>query len=42
MINGLERGYLRLCEGNTVNYHDVTNWFLEQVELRIKTIVGRL
>ena len=25
----LERGLLRLCDGNTINYHDVTDWFLE-------------
>ncbi len=25
-------GLLRLCEGNTINYHDVTQWFLEIVE----------
>ena len=34
----VERGYLRLCEGNTVNYHDVTNWFLEQVELGLRPL----
>ena len=28
----LEAGLLRLCEGNTINYHDVTQWFLEMVE----------
>jgi len=28
----LEAGLLRLCEGNTINYHDVTSWFLEMVE----------
>ena len=27
-----EAGLLRLCEGNTINYHDVTSWFLEIVE----------
>ena len=27
-----EAGLLRLCEGNTINYHDVTSWFLEMVE----------
>ena len=26
------RGYLRTCEGSKVNYTDVTNWFIEQVE----------
>lgn len=26
-----EAGLLRLCEGNTINYHDVTTWFLEMV-----------
>lgn len=28
----LESGLLRLCQGNTINYHDVTSWFLEMVE----------
>lgn len=28
----LEAGLLRLCNGNTINYHDVTAWFLEIVE----------
>ena len=27
----LEAGYLRLCKGNTINYSDVTAWFLEIV-----------
>ena len=27
-----EAGLLRLCEGNSINYHDVTEWFLEIVE----------
>ena len=27
-----EAGLLRLCEGNSINYHDVTSWFLEMVE----------
>ncbi len=27
----LNKGYLRLCEGNTINYSDVTAWFLEIV-----------
>ena len=27
-----EEGLLRLCEGNTINYQDVTSWFLEMVE----------
>ena len=27
-----QAGLLRLCEGNTINYHDVTQWFLEIVE----------
>lgn len=27
----LERGLLRLCYGNTINYADVTTWFLEMV-----------
>lgn len=26
------RGLLRLCEGNTINYSDVTSWFLEMME----------
>ncbi|NOK23892.1 terminase large subunit, partial [Corallococcus carmarthensis] len=26
-----ERGLLKLCEGNKVNYSDVTAWFLEMV-----------
>lgn len=25
----LEQGLLRLCEGNSINYSDVTDWFLE-------------
>ena len=28
----LESGLLRLCQGNTIDYHDVTSWFLEMVE----------
>lgn len=28
----LESGLLRLCQGNSINYHDVTAWFLEMVE----------
>lgn len=28
----LEAGLLRLCEGNSINYSDVTAWFLEMVE----------
>ena len=28
----LESGLLRLCQGNPINYHDVTSWFLEMVE----------
>lgn len=28
----LERGYLRLCNGNSINYGDVTAWFIEQME----------
>lgn len=28
----LEAGQLRLCRGNTINYSDVTAWFLEMVE----------
>ncbi len=27
----LERGLLRLCDGNTINYSDVTAWFLEML-----------
>lgn len=27
-----EAGLLRLCEGNQINYSDVTNWYLEMVE----------
>lgn len=27
-----EQGYLRLCPGNVIDYHAVTNWFLEAVE----------
>lgn len=29
-----EAGLLRLCRGNSINYHDVTAWFLEMVEDR--------
>jgi phage terminase large subunit-like protein len=29
----LERGLLRLCNGNSINYSDVTAWFLEMVEV---------
>ena len=25
----VERGYIRLCKGNTINPHDVTEWFME-------------
>lgn len=28
----LDQGYLRLCEGNKINYSDVTNWFNEVVQ----------
>ena len=28
-----EAGLLRLCEGNQINYSDVTKWFIEMVEL---------
>ena len=28
----LARGLLRTCEGSKVDYHDVTRWFIEQVE----------
>ena len=27
-----QQGLLRLCNGNTINYSDVTAWFLEMVE----------
>lgn len=27
-----EQGYLRLCPGNVIDYHAVTNWFLEMVQ----------
>lgn len=27
----LEQGYLRLCEGNSINYADVTAWFIEML-----------
>lgn len=30
----LERGLLRLCKGNTIDYTDVTSWFLEMVNER--------
>ena len=26
-----ERGLIRLCNGNSINYGDVTAWFLEMV-----------
>lgn len=29
----LERDLLRLCKGNTINYSDVTAWFIEMVEV---------
>ncbi len=29
----LEQGMLRLCEGNSINYSDVTAWFLEMVQV---------
>lgn len=28
-----ERGLLRLCEGNTINYSDITDWFVEMVKV---------
>lgn len=28
----MERGFLRLCQGNTIDYSDVTAWFLEVVQ----------
>lgn len=27
----VERGFIRLCDGNKVNYSDITKWFVEQV-----------
>ena len=27
-----ERGLLRLCNGNSINYGDVTAWFVEMVQ----------
>ena len=27
-----DAGYLRLCAGNVIDYHDVTSWFLEMVQ----------
>jgi len=27
----VEKGYLRLCEGNKVNYKDITKWFVDEV-----------
>jgi phage terminase large subunit-like protein len=30
--NWFERGYLRLCQGNSINYSDVTRWFVETVQ----------
>lgn len=27
-----EQGHIRLCEGNTIDYADVTTWFMEMVE----------
>lgn len=32
-------GLLRLCEGNTINYSDVTAWFLEQVKQNGNTVL---
>lgn len=29
----LERGLLRLCNGNSINYGDVTAWFMEMVQV---------
>lgn len=29
----LEAGLLRLCEGNSINYSDVTAWFMEMVQV---------
>lgn len=28
----VQRGLMRICEGSKVDYHDVTKWFVEQVE----------
>lgn len=28
----MEQGLLRLCDGNSINYSDVTSWFMEMVE----------
>ncbi len=33
-----ERGYLRLSEGNTINYGDITQWFIEQVGMGLRPI----
>lgn len=33
-----ERGYLRLSEGNTIQYTDVTQWFIEQVEIGLRPL----
>ena len=30
----MQRGLLRLCKGNTIDYQDVTAWFLEMVNVR--------
>ena len=29
----LDRGLLRLCNGNSINYGDVTAWFMEMVQV---------
>ena len=29
----LDQGYLRLCEGNKINYGDITSWFVEMVKI---------
>ena len=32
MTNGFDRGLLRLRAGNSINYSDVTAWFVETVK----------
>lgn len=29
----LKRGLIRLCKGNSINYRDITEWFLEMVQV---------
>ena len=41
----LEAGLVRLCKGNTINYSDVTAWFLEIVKehgITPKTIIKKI